>query len=393
MKKICSLFALLAGTAASAAVTVTPLATDYVYKKVTFRVAWDATPHNNKVWVWVDLCPVTGTVPATSFSTATVSSPVKESGNGTITGATDRGFFIEYASATNAGTTVTATLTNATGQFNWCAYGSDYPPNAVTNAYGGYTLKGTKPFTINGNIPVDAYTFGAGTYITGITDLTGRPDGFAATPVISSLNSPARCGAGTVTLSATASGGTTTAMTYTWTIGGTNYTSPTNSYTTGSLSSSTTYTVKVKNANNYESAAVGGNITIVANPSMPNLTQNGSKCAGTGVTFTASGGSGSYDWSGAFSGSGTTKTTSTSAGNYTAQVRSVTTASGVSCYSCYSGNVTGVVNPKATDGQAAGTCGCASGLTDCSGTCKANGTYTTDDGACTGACKRAYRQL
>ncbi|MDR0694825.1 MAG: hypothetical protein LBF81_05965, partial [Prevotellaceae bacterium] len=57
-------------------------------------------------------------------------------------------------------------------------------------------------------------------------------------------------------------GGTTTAMTYTWTIGGTTYPNQTNSYTTASLSASAAYTVKVKNANNCESNTANGNITI-----------------------------------------------------------------------------------------------------------------------------------
>ncbi|MDR2358273.1 MAG: hypothetical protein LBD87_00550, partial [Prevotellaceae bacterium] len=56
-----------------------------------------------------------------------------------------------------------------------------------------------------------------------------------------------------------------------------------------------------------------------------------------------------------------------------------------------SGNI--MVNYPGTNGQAAhATCGCATGTTNCSGTCKTTGNYTTDDGACTGACNTAYRQ-
>jgi hypothetical protein len=122
-------------------------------------------------------------------------------------------------------------------------------------------LRGTKPFTINGS-QVDANTFGAGTCVETITDLTGRPDGFSPKPSLSNPNSPLRCSAGAVTLSVTAGGGTTTAMTYTWTVGGTPYTTTTNSYTTGSLLASAAYTVKVKNANDCESNTVNGNITV-----------------------------------------------------------------------------------------------------------------------------------
>jgi hypothetical protein len=183
----------------------------------------------------------------------------------------------------------------------------------VINAAGGYTLKGTPPFTINGTMTVNTKTFGAGTCIETITDLTGNPDGITSLPSLSSPNSPSRCSAGAVTLSVTTGGGTTTAMTYTWNIGGTTYTNQTNSYTTGSLSSNTTYSVKVKNANNCESNTVNGSIT---------------------------------------------------------------------------------VNYPGTDGQAKhANCGCATGTTDCSGTCRTTGNYTTNDGACTGACNTAYVQL
>jgi hypothetical protein len=35
---------------------------------------------------------------------------------------------------------------------------------------------------------------------------------------------------------------------------------------------------------------------------------------------------------------------------------------------------------------------CATGTTNCSGTCKTTGTYTTNDGTCTGSCNVAYMQ-
>jgi uncharacterized protein (TIGR02145 family) len=178
-------FAMLISVAASATVTVTPISTDYSAKKVTFKVAWTnspTAPYNNRVWVWVDLCPVTGTIPATSFSTATISSPAKTGGNGTVTNATARGFFIEYG-ATNAGTTVTATLSNATGEFNWCAYGSDYPPNVLANTNGSYTLAGTPPFTLIASNGTTVQTGNGKTIATAavtitpatITDATGYP--------------------------------------------------------------------------------------------------------------------------------------------------------------------------------------------------------------------------
>jgi hypothetical protein len=140
MKKIFFLFALLASMTASAAVTVTPLGVNYGTKTVTFRVSW-GTAANNRVWVWVDLCPVTGTSPGT-FAKAVISGAAATAGSiATVSGNT-RGFYV-----TTNPSTVTATLSNATGQFNWCAYGSDYPPN-VTASGGTYTLHGSPPFTL-----------------------------------------------------------------------------------------------------------------------------------------------------------------------------------------------------------------------------------------------------
>ncbi|MDR3132744.1 MAG: hypothetical protein LBU42_01810, partial [Prevotellaceae bacterium] len=36
---------------------------------------------------------------------------------------------------------------------------------------------------------------------------------------------------------------------------------------------------------------------------------------------------------------------------------------------------------------------CVTGTTNCGGTCKTTGTYTTNDGGCTGECYKAYTQL
>jgi hypothetical protein len=85
-----------------------------------------------------------------------------------------RGFFV-----TASPSTVTATLTNATGRFNWCAYGSDYPPNAVESG-GVYTLRGTPPFvltTASGTAEVNTKTY-SGAAITALTDATGYPGVF-----------------------------------------------------------------------------------------------------------------------------------------------------------------------------------------------------------------------
>jgi hypothetical protein len=87
-----------------------------------------------------------------------------------------RGFYIYTSPAT-----VTATLSIAAPDgFNWCAHGSDFPPNAIDNGSGLYTLKGTPPFiitTASGNVQVPGYTF-AGGEILELTDATGCPGVF-----------------------------------------------------------------------------------------------------------------------------------------------------------------------------------------------------------------------
>jgi hypothetical protein len=168
MKQFFFLFVMLASITASATVTITPLSVDYPNKKVTFRVAWTGTPANNRVWVWVDLCPVIGASPST-FAKAVISAAT---GSGVVAGTLNgRGFYVNVN-----GATVTATLSNAIGKFNWCAYGSDYPPNARNNG-SSYTLKGSPPFivtTASGTAQVSKKTYSGGT-ITALTDVTGCP--------------------------------------------------------------------------------------------------------------------------------------------------------------------------------------------------------------------------
>jgi uncharacterized protein (TIGR02145 family) len=145
---------------------------------VKFRVSWNAaTAANNRVWVWVDFCSVAGTTPGT-FAPATITSASVTSG--AYTDLNGRGFFV-----TANGATVTAALGGTTGQFNWCAYGSDYPPNIGDYNDGTYTLRGTPPFTLkdaNGNTQIVAGTTIAQSSLNIIpvtmTDETGCPGYF-----------------------------------------------------------------------------------------------------------------------------------------------------------------------------------------------------------------------
>ena len=103
-----------------------------------------------------------------------------------------------------------------------------------------------------------------------------------------------------------------------------------------------------------EAATISGIITVNPTPATPSLATTGNQCAGTGVTFNATGGTG-YEWTGAFNGqTGNSKTSSTATGNYTTSVRNVVTANSKTCYSAYTGNVTGSVNPVSVGGTVSG---------------------------------------
>ena len=185
MKTILFFLAILASVVASATVKVTPISTDYASQKVTFKVEWTNSPnapYNNRVWVWIDFCPITGTTPG-GFSPATITGATITSGSGSTNTLTGRGFFIA-GSTTNAGTTVTATLNPVpAGQFNWCVYGSDYPPNVLANTNGSYTLAGTPPFELITTNGATTHTVNEKTVATSavtitpatITDATGYP--------------------------------------------------------------------------------------------------------------------------------------------------------------------------------------------------------------------------
>jgi uncharacterized protein (TIGR02145 family) len=76
------------------------------------------------------------------FQPAEISAASATSGSVLYLSTNTRGFFVTASPAT-----VTATLSNATGRFSCCAYGSDTPPN-MTESNGTYTFKGTPPFTL-----------------------------------------------------------------------------------------------------------------------------------------------------------------------------------------------------------------------------------------------------
>jgi hypothetical protein len=182
MKTIFSLFAMLASITASAQSTVqiTPISATYTSAStIQFKVNWTsqtAMNHRNKVWVFVDFQPVISPTQKGSWQPATITGTVQRTA-GTISEQSNRGFYLE-GTTTNFSSTVTVQLSNiSTAKFNWCAYGSDFPPNAVENGSGGYTLKGSPPFiitTTTGTFPENTNSFSGGT-ITALTDATGCP--------------------------------------------------------------------------------------------------------------------------------------------------------------------------------------------------------------------------
>jgi hypothetical protein len=230
MKKIFFLFALLASITASAAVTVTPLGVNYGTKTVTFRVSW-GTAANNRVWVWVDLCPITGTTAGT-FAKAVISGAAATAGSIDAATLNGRGFYV-----TTNPSTVTATLSNATGHFNWCAYGSDYPPNATMNN-GTYALKGSLPFVVNNTTLGAGVNSFSGACITALTDATGCPgiinNNFTAGSITSATYNSCNNVAGTATTVATAPTGSNN-YSYQWTVSYNNGTAATVSGATAAV--------------------------------------------------------------------------------------------------------------------------------------------------------------
>jgi hypothetical protein len=188
MKKIFFFFAMFVNIAASAQnMQVESISATYTSTPVVkFRVSWTGAReyrHNTKVWVFVDYRKVENNVPAGNWARALVASTptVSSSPASTVTleSGNDKGFWLQGANGDYSATvTVPVTLDASVTQFNWCAYASDYPPNAkITSgsyANGTYTLKGTQPFIINGTVTVNSNTYSA-ERISTITDVTKCP--------------------------------------------------------------------------------------------------------------------------------------------------------------------------------------------------------------------------
>jgi hypothetical protein len=248
---------------------------NFATSEVTFSVNLSpATP----TWVFVEY--TTPPHDPANMSRATFTSVSA----GTLA-ANDQGFLLENSA------TITAKIKNAPTQFSWCAYAISAPPRAKMAPNGSYTLHGTPPFTIvtyNGTFTVDSHDFGPGTCITSITDFTYNPNGFLFDPpmTVTAMAETSEC-AGAVTFTATATGGTTTAMSYTWNIKGMESTIITNPYITALNTGEASYTVFATNIHGCTSTVSTPNtINIYATPVVL-IANNATICSGLAATLTA----------------------------------------------------------------------------------------------------------
>ncbi len=154
--------------AAARCVNIKQVSADYKNNKVTIAITrtgcmGDTTNHRNTAWVFVDY-RATGSGSWTRATISTTSSgTVVNSGN-------SKGVWIYGA---NGSQTVTLTLNSMPAKYDWCAYATDYPPNAASYNNGTYTLRGTIPFYINGSTtPFNSKNYSGG-IINSITDATG----------------------------------------------------------------------------------------------------------------------------------------------------------------------------------------------------------------------------
>ncbi len=153
---------------------------DYENARVTFELTWaacDNNTHRNQVWVFVDYQEVRNNAPYGDWKPAMVTgvyslTPVTVSSQ-TVTGNT-RGVWITGSNGAKATVTLQLDKSKMPIQYKWCAFATDYPPNAATYNNGIYALRGTAPFVINGMQTSNNKIYSSGTINT-ITDATGCP--------------------------------------------------------------------------------------------------------------------------------------------------------------------------------------------------------------------------
>ncbi|MDR0728976.1 MAG: hypothetical protein LBF19_02470, partial [Prevotellaceae bacterium] len=281
-------------------VRITQLGADYAAAPptVSFRVYWDSAPDNithlDSVWLFVDYQPIAANGSLGAWTPATLSAPAANAPGTVIAGSLNgRGFYLRGTTPTFS-STVTVALDGlvAGDRFNWCAYASDYPPNATEGA-GYYELHGTPPFLINGAItePTRHYTG----CITSLTDRTGCP-GLVPSPTAVTdftVSEDTICVGEGVTLEAIATGATMYSFN-----GGQTWIPATASTTTIVFPThDTVYTVHVANAAGCSATAPAETVTVHPLPIATFNSPPSTACAGSLVTLTVGDGSGSYCFS------------------------------------------------------------------------------------------------
>jgi hypothetical protein len=207
-----------AATATATGITVSGLSSDYAATPPTvrFSVSWRDNSrdcrHRQAVWLLVDYSPLSGGQPGPWTRARLAGTPVIETATaagGTIAteAGNTEGFWLHGLEGAYSATITAPVNVVPAAIFSWCAYASDYPPNAVATG-AVYRLHGTPPFIVNGVSQGSARTFSG--CINALSDATGCPGLLPPAPRILSLAaSPSTITAGAAaTLLVTATGAT-----------------------------------------------------------------------------------------------------------------------------------------------------------------------------------------
>ncbi len=292
-------------------------------------ITFDVSLRSDTVWVFIDYfnmekqemwrLPVAS---ATLSNTSWVGAQVR-----TITD-NNAGFYIEGNAREASVFTATVSVTPAgdypQGAIRPCVYVTDYPPAATYNtaADGAIIamLTGTAPFSgqYSGGEP---WTLSSGNTlnvengkgISSFADATGNSGIVLCSTAGSSVTIHASsaayqhqvvCKNDAITGTSYTIGGSATSCTVA-NLGG--LTASLNAATkvltiSGTPTATTTYKITTTgHTAPCEAATISGIITVNPTPATPSLATTGNKCAGTGVTFNATGGT-AYQWTGAFNG-------------------------------------------------------------------------------------------
>ncbi|MDR0729979.1 MAG: hypothetical protein LBF19_07670 [Prevotellaceae bacterium] len=259
---------------------------------VTFRVYWTTPPdgvrHLDSVWLFVDYLLIENNAPVGDWTPATITGVVSVS-DGTPSypvALPYRGFYLQGNPAGAFSSTIAVALDGlANAKFNWCAYATDYPPNA-TEAAGHYELHGSPPFLINGVTAESSKTYTGGC-ITVLTDATGCPGIPPAQPVITAFEA---------TPDTICAGDTITLMAATNIVGAASYSFNGGAWTTDNAatftpSATTNYTLYIRNIAGCTATAAPALGVVHPRPEPSFVNPPDTACAGSSVTLTATGGS------------------------------------------------------------------------------------------------------